>query len=119
MKVACNAEAAKQFRGFGCGRAVGAIDQNAQLAQIGRHVVGQRFDVGMAQVGFAGERWFRNLERSVVDGRGILKEREDFFFDGEFAGVSEFEAVTGEDFDAIVGPGIVRCGNDDAGGECA
>ena len=49
----------------------------------------------------------------------FCKERENFFFDGEFARVSEFETVTGKNFDAVVGPGIVRRGNDDAGGQCA
>ena len=112
-----NAEGAKQFRGLGSGRAVGAIHQNAQLAQIGRYARRQRFDVGMAQVGFAGKRWLGNLERGVVGGSRILQQRENFFFDGEFALVGEFEAVAGENFDAVIGPGIVRRGNHHAGGQ--
>jgi hypothetical protein len=71
----------------------------------------------MPQISFARERWFRNLERSVVSGRGILQEGEDFFFDGEFAFVGKFETVAGEDLDAIICPGIVRRGNHDSGRE--
>ena len=42
---------------------------------------------------------------------------EDFGFDGEFGGVGELVAVGAEELDAIVLPGIVRGGDDDAGGE--
>ena len=52
-------------------------------------------------------------------GDRILEERENFLFDGEFAGVSELESVAGKNFDAVVGPGIVRGGDDDSGGHSA
>ena len=42
---------------------------------------------------------------------------EDFGFDGEFGGVGELVAVGAEELDAVVCPGIVRGGDDDAGGE--
>jgi hypothetical protein len=42
---------------------------------------------------------------------------EDFGFDGEFGGVGELVAVGAEELDAVVLPGIVRGGDDDAGGE--
>ncbi len=42
---------------------------------------------------------------------------EDFVFDGELGGVGEFVAVGAEDLDAVVLPGIVRGGDDDAGRE--
>ena len=43
----------------------------------------------------------------VVGGKRVLEEREDFFLDGEFPGITKFESVTGENLDAVVGPGIV------------
>ena len=82
-------------------------------------LAGQRFYVGVAEFGFAGKRGFGNLERSVVGGGRILQQRENFFFDGEFARVGELETVAGENFDAVIGPGIVRRGNDDARGHAA
>ena len=42
---------------------------------------------------------------------------EDFGFDGELGGVGELVAVGAEELDAVVLPGIVRGGDDDAGGE--
>ena len=42
---------------------------------------------------------------------------EDFGFDGEFGGVGKLVAIGAEELDAIVLPGIVRGGDDDAGGE--
>ena len=112
-----NAEGAEQFRRLGRGRAVGAIHQHAQFAQIGRYACRQRFDVGVTQLGLAGERWLGNLERGVVGGGRILQQRENFFFDGEFALVGQLEAVAGEYFDAVVGPGIVGRGNYHARGQ--
>ena len=41
----------------------------------------------------------------------------DFLFDGEFDFVGELVAVAAEDLDAVVAPGIVRGGDDDAGAE--
>ncbi len=42
---------------------------------------------------------------------------EDLFFDGDFGGVGEFEAVGAEELDAVVLPGIVGGGDDYSGGE--
>ena len=42
---------------------------------------------------------------------------EDFGFDGELGGVGELVAVWAKELDAVVLPGIVRGGDDDAGGE--
>ena len=42
---------------------------------------------------------------------------EDFFFDGYFGGVGEFEAVGAKELDAVVLPGIVGGGDDYSGGE--
>ena len=57
--------------------------------------------------------------RSRGGGRGgrAVEVAEDFVFDGEFGGVGEFVAVGAEELDAVVLPGIVRGGDDDAGGE--
>jgi hypothetical protein len=76
-------------------------------------------DVGLAKFSFAGQGRLGNFESGFVAGRRILELGEDFFFDGEFAGVGELEAVAGKNFDAVVGPGIVRGGDDDAGGHAA
>ena len=42
---------------------------------------------------------------------------EDFGFDGEFGGVGKLVSVGAEELDAVVLPGIVRGGDDDAGGK--
>ncbi len=46
-----------------------------------------------------------------------IEAGEDFGFDGELGGVGELVAVGAEELDAVVSPGIVRGGDDDAGGE--
>ena len=40
---------------------------------------------------------------------------KDLVFDGEFDRVGQLEAVAAEELDAVVLPGIVRGGDDDAG----
>ena len=46
-----------------------------------------------------------------VDLRGVM---EDFFLDGEFVGIGQLESVGAEELDAVVLPGIVRGGDDNA-----
>src|SRR5437879_13633117 len=88
-----NAQQAEEFGTFGSGGSIGAIEQNAKFAEIGRDAGCERFDIGVTKSGLAGERGARDFQRGVVGGCGILEEREDFFFDGEFAGVTELESV--------------------------
>src|SRR5580693_5032207 len=39
----------------------------------------------------------------------ILQQSEDFLLDGKFMRVGQLVSIAGENFDAIVGPWIVRC----------
>src|SRR5437899_12804581 len=80
-----NAQLAEELRSFGSGGSIGAIDQNAKFAEIGRDAGCERFDIGVTKSGLAGERGARgarDFQRGVGGGFGILEEREDFFFDG-------------------------------------
>src|SRR5579871_4870848 len=78
-----NAEGLEQFGRFGSCGTVGAIDENAQLAQIGWHTRRERLYIRVTKIGLAGKRGARNLQRGVVCRGRILQEGEDFFFDGE------------------------------------
>ncbi len=46
-----------------------------------------------------------------VDLRSMM---EDFFFDGEFIGIGQLESVGAKELDAVILPGIVRGGDDNA-----
>src|SRR5580704_16370449 len=76
-----NAEVTKKFGGLGGGASVGAVDQNAQAAQVGGDARLQRFDVGVAKFGLAGQGRSGELERGVFGGSSIVELGENFLLD--------------------------------------
>ncbi len=54
---------------------------------------------------------------TIHGGRRIREDAGDFVLDAEFGFVGELVAVVAEDLDAVVLPGIVAGGDDDASGE--
>ena len=56
------------------------------------------------------------LERRVHVSLRVLQQSEDFLLDGDLVRVRQLVSIAGKDFDAIVGPGIVRRRNHHAGG---
>ena len=61
-----NAQQAEEFRSFGSGGSIGAIDQNAKFAEIGRDAGCERFDIGVTKSGLAGERGARAADGGVA-----------------------------------------------------
>ncbi len=55
------------------------------------------------------------LARSRHHGLGALQQGEYFLLDGQLACIRKLIAVSGKNFDSIVGPGIVRGGDYDSG----
>ena len=100
----------------GAGGAVGAIDQHTQLAEAARSDErGQPFGVLRAQRSFAGQHIVAGVVGLRRACRQLLDVGEDVGLDGVFQFVGEFVAVSAEDLDAVIVPGIVRGGDDDAG----
>jgi len=48
---------------------------------------------------------------------GILQQREYFLLNCQFVRIRQLESIAGEDFDSVIGPGIVRSGKHDSGVE--
>ena len=105
----------EELRGDGGGGSVGAVDDDAAAVE------GEVGDGGEEEADVVGAVGFVDLRGDGAGVRGCwLRTRklaEDFVFDGEFGGVGELVAVGAEELDAVVLPGIVRGGDDDAGGE--
>ena len=106
-------EGVEELRGDGAGGSVSAVEDDAAVVE---GEVGDGFEeeadvvgaVGLVDLGQGwvfGERW--------VGG----EDAGDLLLNAEFDFVGELVAVVAEDFDAVVLPGIVAGGDDDAGGE--
>ena len=116
-QISClNAASAKQFRGFSRGRAVGAIHQNSvfrpspssALRQplLRRHAEGLPRRASWEQVSQRGGAWRSGFcSRAKISCSMASSWR-----------VRQLVSIAGENFDAIVGPGIVRGRNHNAGG---
>ena len=107
-------EAAEELGGDGGGGSVGAVDDDVEA---GEGEAGDGVDEELDVVVLIGGVVFDGRQGGGI-GRGDLGGvMEDFVFDGELDGVGELEAVGAEELDAVVLPGIVRGGDDDAGVE--
>lgn len=106
------AEGAEQFRAEFIGRAVGAIEHDAEIGEFraGNEAAAEETEVGGVE-GFIGSK-----ARGMLRG-GFGDELENFGFDEFLDGVGELHAGVGEKFDAIVVERIVRGGDDHAGFE--
>ena len=99
----------------GAGGAVGAVDDNGAAVEREAGDGGEEKEDVLHAGGFVDEG------RSGLGGEPMaavgfrFEVAEDLVFDGEFGGVGEFVAVGAEELDAVVGPGIVRGGDDNAG----
>ena len=106
-------EFGEELRRDGARGAVGAVDDDAAaIEREARDGVEQEADVlGAVGLVYGG--------RGGVGGcvGGGAEPAEDLFLDGEFGGVGQLVAVGAEELDAVVLPGIVRGGDDDAGSE--
>ena len=111
-------ELGEELGGDGGGGSVGAIDDEGE---VGEGEIGdggqEEADVlgAVAVVDGGGDGGFGSGE--ACGDRGRFELAEDLGFDGELGGVGELEAVGAEELDAVVLPGIVGGGDDDARGE--
>ncbi len=106
-------EGLEELRGDGAGGAVGAVEDDVAVVE---GDAGDGFEEEADVVGAVG---FVDLGEGRVFGDGGVggEDAGDFVLDGEFGCVGELVAVGAEDLDAVVLPGIVAGGDDDAGGE--
>src|ERR1700677_3323677 len=105
-------EAAEDLWGDGSSCAIGAIDDDPLLAefQVG-HAIEQELNVVGLKSGIIFDGWQRSWIGRVI-ASGVM---EDFLLHGQFYCVGQLEAVRSEELDAVVAPGIVGSGDDDAG----
>jgi hypothetical protein len=117
-------EQGEELGGDGGGCSVGAVDYDAAAVEgeTGNGIE-EELDV-LGAVGFVDGRRGRGGPipglRVETWGTRLCVERqmaEDFGLDGDFGGVRELEAVGTEKLDAVVLPGIVRGGDDNACGK--
>ena len=48
-------------------------------------------------------------------GLGVLQNRKNFLLDRQFVRIGQLESIAGENFDSVISPRIVRCGDDYSG----
>ena len=108
------AQSGEELGGDGCRSAVGAVDDDAQSGKVeAGDGVEEELDVIGRERGIV----FNERQRNGI-GRGHVGGMvQDFVFNGQFERIGELEAVAAEELDAVVVPGIVGGGDDDAGAE--
>ena len=107
-------QAAEELGRDGGSGAVGAVGDDLQA---GEREAGNGIDEELNVVGLKGGIVFDGRKRcgiGDVDLRGVV---QDLVFHGQFDRVGQLESVAAEELDAVVLPGIVRGGDDDAGVE--
>jgi hypothetical protein len=114
QKGRVDSERPEQFRSFRCRRAISAIDGYAQPAQVRRDTACEPANVSLAEAFLSGQA--RNFRSGIRRRKRVrLEQRENLFFNRQFARVRQFVAIAGENFDPVIGPGIVRSRNHDPG----
>ena len=98
------------------GGSVGAIDDDVMVIERETGNGGEQEANVLGAVGFVDGRGDSGNPRLRIETWGT-QLAEDFGFDGEFGGIGKLEAVGAEELDAVILPGIVGGGDDDAGGE--
>ena len=93
-------------------RAVGGIDNQLQTPKVGMAGEGgfAKFDIAVVRTADA-------AGASETGGRLGFHFAVDFGFDFQLDFIGKFHAAFGEEFDAVVGIGVVRRGNHHAGGQ--
>src|SRR5207248_440530 len=104
---------AKQLRSFGSGGTISAIHQHTQAAQISQNIFCEPLDIAAAQEMLSRKARRRLGRRFRVCARR-LQNCEYFLFDSQLARIWQLESIPGENFYAVVGPRIVRRGDDHA-----
>ncbi len=118
QEVGGNPASAKYQRSDGAGRSVGAIDQHAQVAEIGgSDEACQPLRILFPQLSVARQHVCRRSHSVRCAFRQLLEMGKDVGFNLVFEFVGQLVTVGAKDLDAVVLPGIVRRGNDNAGGE--
>ena len=111
----CTAEFGEELRRDGAGGPVGAVDDDAlSIERKIRNGTQQGANV-LGAVGLIDWKTVFRCPLSVA--RWRLQAAEDFGFDGQLGRIGQFVSVGAEELDAVVLPGIVRGGDDDAGGK--
>ena len=112
--TAATIEAVEELRGDGGGGSVGAVGDDAEA---GERKAGDGVDEELDVVVLIGDVVFDGGQGGGF-GRGDLRGVEqDIALHGELERVGELESVGAEELDAVVLPGIVGGGDDDAGVE--
>ncbi len=107
-------ERAEQLRSFRSRRAIGAVDHHAQPRQVRRNTAREPANVSLAQAFLAGNA--RNLGSGIRRRNRIrIQQRENLFFNRQFARVRQLVAIAGKNLDPVIGPRIVRSRNHDPG----
>ena len=84
--------------------------RNRLKLQFRRNTAREPANVSLAQTFLSGKA--RNLRPGIRRRHGFrLQQRENLFFNRQFARVRQFVAVAGENLDPVIGPGIVRSRN--------
>jgi len=113
-----DADAGEELGSDGGGGSVGAVDEDAKVGEAGGvHAGGEPGFVVGTQGGIAGKNVGHQAAGGGLVGGELVNVLEDLGLDPMLDLVGELHAVAAEELDAVVLPGIVRGGNDDAGGE--
>ena len=112
VTLPCGVEAAEELGGDGGGGSVGAIGNDAEA---GEREAGDGVDEELDVVELVGGVVLDRRQFGGVGGGGLGGVEEDLALHGELEHVGELEAVGAEELDAVVLPGIVGGGDDDAG----